>query len=500
MMDERTPILVGAGQVTQRDVDLSAAREPIDLMADAARAAIDDAGAARLLVAVDMVAAVNVFSWDYVNVPRLLAERLRIHPRHELYTTVGGNSPQMLVDAVAERIARGETDVALVGGAEAFNTLARARRAKRHLDWAVSSAPPPPTLGDTRQGTSAQEVAHNLQMPVQIYPLFENALRARAGLGIAEHRARLGRLMSGLSAVAASNPHAWFRTPRTADEIATITPENRLIGFPYPKLMNAIIDVDQAVAVVMTSVGRARALGIPPSRWVYLRGCAEAHDHWFVSERVDYTSSPAIRATGRAALEMAAVAIADVRHLDVYSCFPSAVQIGRDMLGIAADDPRPLTVTGGLAYFGGPGNAYSLHAIATMVERLRADAGAVGLVTALGWYITKHAVGVYSTAPPETPWQRPVREAPQAAVDAQPGPPLVAEASGPARIETYTVMHGRDGAPMVGTVIGRTDDERRFVASLPMDAGVLASLETTEGVGRRGTVRTVDGVNHFDPA
>jgi acetyl-CoA C-acetyltransferase len=245
------------------------------------------------------------------------------------------------------------------------------------LSWSSGGEGSPERLGDPRDGTSADEVAHGLQLPIQIYPLFENALRARQGLSLDEHRARLGRLYSGFSEVAAAHPNAWFRKPRTADEIATVSASNRMVAFPYPKLMNAIIEVDQAAALLLTSAGVARELGVPRERWVFLLGGAEAHDHWLISDRVDYASSPAIRAAGRAALDAAGLGIDDIELLDLYSCFPSAVQIARNELGIADDDSRCLTVTGGLACFGGPGNAYSLHAIATMMDRLR-DAPARG--------------------------------------------------------------------------------------------------------------------------
>src|SRR5262249_34257565 len=279
--------------------------------------------------------------------PRLLAERLGIHPAEELYTTVGGSTPQWLVNETAARIASGRVGLALLAGAEAVRTVMRARKARVRLRWSSGGQGPPSVVGDARGGTSEHEIEHGFMLPTQIYPLFENALRARAGRGLDDHAAMLGALCSRLSAVAANNPYAWFRDARSADEIATIASANRMIGFPYPKMMNAIIEVDQAAAVLMTSVAEARALGIPQDRWVYLWGTGQAHDRWFVSERVDYTSSPAIREAGRQALDAAGIAVDRVDHLDLYSCFPAAVQIGRDMLGIAADDPRPLTPPAG---------------------------------------------------------------------------------------------------------------------------------------------------------
>jgi acetyl-CoA C-acetyltransferase len=251
--------------------------------------------------------------------------------------------------------------------------------------------------------------------------------------------------------------------------------------------------------VLVMSVAEARRRGIDEKKWVYLHGAADAHDRWYVSDRVDYHSSPAIRAVGARALADAQVAIDEVDLFDLYSCFPAALEIARDELGIRADDPRPLTVTGGLPYHGGPGNNYSMHAIATMMDRLRASPGAKGLVTALGWYLTKHSVGVYSTEPPARRWPRSAPLDVQAHIDAMVAPVVVAEADGPAHIETYTVMHDRDGKPMSGIVIGRLDDDRRFVANLPLDAASLEGLTRREGVGVRGRVDSSAGVNIFVP-
>jgi acetyl-CoA C-acetyltransferase len=501
MSEDRTPILIGAGQLTQRDVDPTRAKEPLVMMSECARQAAADAGLTfEHLSRLDCVAVANIFGWHYGNVPRALAERLGAHPATELYTTLGGNTPQMLVNETAASIAAGRARFALLAGAEALYTVARARRAGIQLAWSSGAAGSPSVIGDSRQGTTEHEVAYGVMLPTTIYPLFENALRAHYGLSLEEHRQRLGELCSRFSAVAAENPYAWFRQKRTAAEITTVTPQNRMIGFPYPKYMNAILDVDQGAAVLMTSVGEARALGIEPSRWVYLWGCGDAHDLWFVSERVNYYTSPAIRRIGRRALAMAGIGIDAIDCFDLYSCFPSAVQISRDMLGIPADDPRPLTVTGGLSYHGGPGNNYTMHAIATMMGRLRAKPGSKGLITGLGWYATKHSVGIYSTEPKPTPFSRadPARD--QTEIDGEPHPALALEPRGRGAIETYTVLHDREGNPVRGVVIGRLEDGRRFLANTPEDRSVLGSLMTSESVGRKGSVSSKDGVNRFEVA
>lgn len=498
MTADNTPILIGAGQLTQRDVAPADAQGPLEMMVGVALRAAEDAGAtARLLTQLDRVAVVNILAWHYKNVPQLLSERLEAHPAQQLYTTIGGNTPQWLVNETAEQIATGKVRLALLAGAEAVRSVLRARRAGVDLQWSTGGTGTPTVVGESRQGTNEHEMNHGLHMPTEIYPLFENALRAHRGLSLAEHREALGVLCSGLSAVAAQNPYAWFRQQRSAQEITTVTESNRMIGFPYPKYMNAIMEVDQAAAVLMTSVGTARTLGIDPRRWVYLRGCADAHDLWWVSERVNYFSSSAIRQVGQVALAMARMTLAQIDYFDLYSCFPSAVQIGRDMLGIAVGDPRPLTVTGGLPYHGGPGNNYTMHAIATMMDRLRPKPGTAGLVSGLGWYLTKHAIGVYSTVPPEGPWERVDPAADQARLDRDAHPSLAREAAGPAEVETYTVLHDRDGQPTKGIVIGRLPDGRRFLANTADDRAVLEELMAREGVGRRGTVSLRDGINCF---
>ncbi|MDP9238353.1 MAG: acetyl-CoA acetyltransferase [Chloroflexota bacterium] len=497
-MDDRLPIIVGVGQVTQRP-DTERAREPLALMAEAARLAEADAGAGDLLHELDSIRVINIFSWPSKAPAHDLAHALAVAPREAIYTAVGGNTPQWQVNEAAEAVHNGELNFVLIAGAEAMYSARRARAKGIDLGWSTRGKPAP-DAGDTRGGISEIEARHGATLPTSVYPLFENALRAHYGRSIPEHQQALGELSASFSAVAAKNPHAWFREARTAHEIATPGPDNRYIGFPYPKYMNAIIDVDQGAALLLTSVAEARRVGIPEERWVYLWGCGDATDHWYVTERVDYHSSPAIRAAGQRALSMAGTTIDDIRHFDIYSCFPSAVQISRDMLGIAPDDVRPLTVTGGLPYFGGPGNNYVTHSIASMVEKLRADRGALGLVTANGWYVTKHAAGVYSTDPPRGDWSRTAPKIDQSQIDTDPHPVLIAEPSGPATVGTYTVIFGREGAPERGIVIGRTAANERFIANTPSDRRTLESMTKHEMVGAKGSVRTGAGdINIFTP-
>jgi acetyl-CoA C-acetyltransferase len=480
-------VLVGVGQVVRRPTSVEDCPEPADLMAEAARAAGTDSGAGdRLLSRADSVQVVELMSQRYANAPLALAGRIGASPRETVRSTVGGNSPQMLVNRAAEDILAGRADVVVIAGAEAIHSRHLAHRTGAALPWSGDdeAAPPPDrVVGIDRPGTSEAEQARSLHMPVQIYPVFETALRVAAGETIADHQVKVSELWATFSEVATANPHAWDRRRHTAEEIRTPGPHNRWIGWPYTKLMVAYAGVDMAAALVLTSVEAAQAAGVPADRWVFPWSGSDCHDHWFVSERQDLCSSPAMAANGRAALGLAGVGIDDVAHVDLYSCFPSAVQMGAAALGLGTD--RRLTVTGGLTFAGGPLNDYVTHSIASMADVLRRDPGSVGIVTALGWYATKHSIGVYSTEPPRRAFRR---AEPQDEVDRTPARAEAVGYAGPVTVEAWSVMHERDGAPTVGFVSCLTPDGGRTWGNVH-EAAVLRSLTVDDIAGDKGTLR-----------
>lgn len=414
-----------------------------------------------------------------------------------LYTAIGGNSPQWLVNRSADDLAAGRCQAVLIAGGESLQTLRLAARQRIDLPWARGRGRPQ-TIGDDRQGSHPDEWDYGLQMPVQIYPLFEVALRAHEGRPPEAHRTHLSRLCASLAAVAVTHPQAWFRDGKSAEEIGALTAVNRMIAYPYPKYMTSILDVDQAAAVIMTTVDHARTLGIPQSQWVYVHGGGEANDIWHVKDRVDYYSSPGMAEAFRQALGQAEISPDALTVLDLYSCFPVAPQLAARILGAASDGSRALSVTGGLPYFGGAGNNYALHAIATMVESLRERPDALGLVSALGWYFTKHAVGVYGAQSPDRPWVRGPAAERQRSIDALPRPEFAKEVTGRGSVETYTVLHDRDGMATEAIVIVTCDDGRRTFALAEPSADVLTAFEREEMVGAVGVVRVrPDGRNEF---
>jgi acetyl-CoA C-acetyltransferase len=444
-IDPRTPVIVGVGQFVNRELDLVDPLGPVDLMERAVAAAVTDAGLDATPSA-GSVRVVNVIGWRYRNAPRFLAQQLGIADAELVETTSGGNSPQTLVSRTALDIRDGGLDVAILAGGEAFRTYMRAKRTGTTLPWPKAAEDDRPVrLGkDTPMNLDA-EVERGIGAPVQVYPMFETALRAAAGRSPEDHLDRLGRLWSDLSHVAAGNEHAWIREAKTPHEITAVSPTNRMIGLPYPKSMNSNSDVDMAAAVIMCSAEGARRLGIDPGRWVFPIAGSDCHEHPYVSHRQTFARTPAIELGGKRVLELAGLTIDDVAIVDLYSCFPSAVQLGAASLGI---DPttRQWSRTGGLPFAGGPWNNYVMHAIATMVADLREQPDEHALIWANGGFATKHAFGVYATTPREGGF---VHDDPQPEIDALPARTLAApdDAVGTATIEAYTVMFDRDGAP-----------------------------------------------------
>ncbi|MDJ0846782.1 MAG: acetyl-CoA acetyltransferase [Myxococcota bacterium] len=498
MTEDRRPVLVGVAQLVQRDVDFAELLSPLDMLERVALEAAEDAGVGRRLVdELDAVALVDGVGWRPKNAPSLLAERLGVKPRREWLAAIGGETPLVLVNRLARFIGSGHVRAALVAGTHNVRSLRRAQKARVKLEQPAGSGPDAERIGVNRRGSSVGEVEYGLSMPTDVYPIFENALRARRGLDLREHRARVGRLMSRFSEVAAKNPYAWFPVARSAEEIAEVAPDNRMVTYPYTKYMNAVMETDQAAAVILLSADAARELGVPESRWAYWRGGAEAIEEiWFPSERASFFESPAMQSAATAALEEASVEVGDITHFDFYSCFPVAVEVACEGLGLAEDDPRGFTVTGGLPYAGGPGNNYTLHSLATMVERVREESGASGLVTGNGWYLTKHAATAVASTPGEG---LPAEAGPVALPEVPEGTASTEPVAGKARLLTYAVNFDRDGAPARGIVIGRTDEGRRFVANTPDDRTLLEDFVAREEVGREGRVRVEDGRNVFDP-
>lgn len=489
-MDPSTAVVVGVAQYRRRPA-LGDAPEPVEparMMADVATQAAADAGDPSLVADADVLACVDPIAWGYVDLPGRVGELAGASRAAGLTVPPGGNSPGDLLNEVANRIRAGEAKVAIVAGAEAVYGRRQAKKAGLELrDWTPFEGSRDFLKGQ-RPLTNALEARHGLSAPIHCYPLFENALRAEAGRSVEEHQRYVSELMARNAAVAAKNPYAWFPTAWSPKEIREVTPDNRWVGFPYTKRMNAIMEVDQAAACVVVSAEEADRRGVAPERRVAFLGGASAVDAWTPTERPDFVSSPAYAAASAAALARAGVGVDDVDLFDLYSCFPSAVEFAMKALDLHLSDTRPFTVTGGLAYAGGPGNAYSMLALAAMVEELRAGRGEVGYVSALGMTATKHAVCVLSTDPELAAAAEgtAAKVAPPEALTH--GPELVDAPDGPAEVETYTVEYDRAGDPVRTVVVLALPDGRRSVANGEATPAEVAALTEAEGVGRRGTV------------
>jgi len=491
MSNERA-VVVGVGQVRNRP-GLDCAQwnplEPAKLMALALERAAADAGRPELLRDADFAGAIPPMAWAYDDLPGRVAELCGAKPRETEELPGGGEGPILLLNQVANRIAAGEIEIALLTGAEAVYSRRRARAESEPLaGWTPGGERIPGFLLKMKPFANALEQRHGVRNPVDMYPVYENALRARAGRSIEAHQRYVAELLARYSEVAARNPFSWFPEPRTAVETRTVDARNRWIGFPYPKLMNAIMEVDQGAAAIVMSESAADRLGIAREKRVRFLGGASAQDGWSAAERVDLASSPAIAAAARAAQAHAALGIADVDLFDLYSCFPCAIEFALDALGLSTTDPRPPTQTGGLAHHGGPGNNYAMHGLANTVLRLRAGAGRVGLVSGLGMSATKHAIAVLSTDAMRSSAADGRASKLTLPTDQLEGPALVDAPDGAAQIESYTVTFDRDNRPEKSMLYLRLPDGRRSLANGEKSEALFRLLLEVEGVGVRGRV------------
>lgn len=492
-ISDNTPVIVGVGEASERiEAPDYAALSPAALAAAAAQAAVLDAGAEGIAARIDLVAAIRQFEVSGPgakppfgaadNFPRSVAARIGADPKHAVLEVVGGQGPQHLVNEFAHAIAAGRTAMALMVGSEAISTVRHLAGKGETRDWRESVGGQLEDRGYGMDGLlTAELVGHGARTPISVYALFENARRARLGQDRSSYGLDMGRLFAPFTRVAHDNPHAMSREVHSAEDLATVTGPNRLTSDPFPRRMVARDQANQGAAVLMTSVGLARDLGIPEDRWVYLWGGADVKERTPI-ERQDLSRSPAATAAVRRALEVAGIGPADIDAFDLYSCFPIAVSNICDDLGLAADDPRGLTVTGGLPFFGGAGTNYSMHAIAEMVRRLRAHPGDVGLVGANGGYLSKYSVGVYSTE--ARPFASFDSAGLQAQIDAWPAPIGDQGFSGDAAVETYTIDYA--ATPPRGVVVARTPTGARVVAATaPQDTEVVEEMIRTDPLGRR---------------
>ncbi len=513
-MNDNTPILVGAGQYVDRELPSpETSLSPANMAAEAARRALDHAGATGDLAAhVDVLAVARLFEhsvkdrvmWPNPygcsnNMPWSVANRLGITPKRAIYAEVGGQTPQRLVNQMSEAIFAGEVTAALLTGAEALATIRHGTRAGLEFDWNEEVEGNYEDLWPDATMSSAHEVANGIAFPINVYCLFEHARRHELGLSLNAWKTRIGKVFAPFAAVAAANPYAQFPTALEPEYIATPSEKNFPLCEPYNKWMVAQDAVNQGAAVVLTSVGLARELGIPEDNWVFLRAYADVDDV-HVTRRRSLATSDAQGLMLKRALDDSGLEVGQIEHMDLYSCFPIAVTSACDHMGIDPLSGRPLTMTGGLPFFGGCGNNYSLHGIAEVVAHLQGTTDTHALVAANGGYLSKHSCGIYSRKL-DGPWQVRSSTAEQAEAKRLGSEEVTQQPNGPATIESYAAVYAR-GGPSGGYIVGRLDaDNSRFLAAVtPGSDAARDLLFSPNPIGAPVIASHNDGANTFDVA
>jgi acetyl-CoA C-acetyltransferase len=493
LSEDRIPVIVGVGEIVDRPKEIAEGLEPLALLEQALTRAEADAGA-KLLGEVGSLDVVNFLSWRYRDPEKLLAQRLGINPAHCYYGPVGGESPVRYIHEAAQRIARGECSVAAVCGAEAQSTATKAERAGVSLPWTpFAHDVPEPKRGAAFQKPLAVKLG--VFRPVSVYPFYEAASAAHWGQTPREALAESGMLWSRYSEAASSNPNAWLKQHFAPEEITTPSAANRLIAWPYTKLMVANPTVNMGAAVLLTSLARARVAGIPQERLIYPIGGASAEEPRDYLVRDQFFESHPQNAVLNAVMDLGGGDGRAFDAIELYSCFPCVPKMARRTLRLGPD-VRP-TVTGGLTFFGAPLNTYMTHAACAMVRSLRNGAG-LGLLYGQGGFVTKHHALVLSREAPRAALSQETSVQAVADTNKRPVPEFVTEASGKGSVESLTVLYGRNGEVEHGVVMLRTANDARTLARVPaQDGATLARLTNMDRspVGSVGEITmAADGV------
>jgi acetyl-CoA C-acetyltransferase len=470
-------VLVGCAQLTQRVDDPRDGCEPITLMVRAAEAAAEDAGAPGLLRALDAIR-VTQGLWKYGNPGAWLGEHFGASHVNTGLGPISGSTVQLMLHRAANDIVAGDRDAVLLVGAEAERSKRRASAQGASLAWSEIGGPEPDERFEENSPGFGWWEAEYRARPVQVFSMFENALRHQRGEEPAAHRARIARLWAGFAKVAADNPHAWIRDGRDAHTIGTPSDANPMVGYPYTKFLVSNMVVDQAAALLLCSLETARRHGVLEDRIVHLHAGTHISQTCPVPERMAYHEQPGMRLAGRRAMKLAGLSADDFRHVDLYSCFPSAVQIAAAEVGFDLD--RELTVTGGLTFAGGPFNSYVMHSLATMMGRLRQDPSSFGFVSAVGGYMAKHAFTVLGCTPREGGF---AQECLDEQSMAQPTRECVRDYAGPAVVETFSVTPGDGVRETTLLAACRTPADQRVWAR-SSDASLIEGVEREELCGR----------------
>jgi acetyl-CoA C-acetyltransferase len=484
---KRRPVIVGIAQHSQKLDDPRLALSPLELMEKVIRAAAEDAGALALVGALDALC-VPKGLWRYGDPGRLLAERLGSPSARTILGALSGHIVQVLLDRACREIEAGRADVIAFAGGESENSKRRLERSGIDVHWHdATPGTPDEKVGRFDYVRMEEEERAGIMSATALFGLCETSLRRTRGESPGEHRDRLADLQAGMSRIASTHPHAWIQESRDAESIRNPGPGNRMVHYPYTKLMTSNISVDQSAAFIICSSEAAERFGIPASKQIHLLSATEMSFGTSLKERLALHHHPGQVLAAQRALELAEISPADLDHVDVYSCFPFAVQAGASALGLGLD-PLP-SVTGGMTFFGGPLGSYVMHSKVSLFERLRAEPGSIGVVGSLGGHYAHFGYGIYSTDPGAFPSPR--IEDVSDAFAALPRRRAEQGREGPVTIESYTVDVGHEG-PNKATFATLTDDGVRVFAR-SYDRDLMRALLADEDVcGRRGQLK--DGI------
>ncbi len=487
-LSPNTPVIIGVGFCQEKLDDAVASSEPVQLMINAVRDAARDAGSDALLTQLESIS-VEQGMWDYRNPGKLIADAVGCPEAKSILADLGVLQLTPLFN-LFDAIESGEQHIGVVTGGEAKYRELRAKiNGQTVSNTQQGEDTPAPDVYHPTPDPFATEVeaAAGIFMPVELFAVIESALRYSQGLSVEEHRDKIAALYSSFSEIAANNPHAWSQDIVPANEIRNAVGKNAMLAFPYTKKHNSQWNVNQAVAIIVCSYAKAKEMKLDSNQWIYPVAAVQSRHVVCLAQQKQLHSHPGTVMAGERAYQLAGISNKDISAADLYSCFPSSVQSFAHDLKL--DGVCPWSVTGSMAFAGGPYNHGALDGVARMVEVLRADDKTekktrFGLTSNLSGIFGKQAIALFSNQPNKNGYCfEDITEA-VAAVDKP--LPVTGDYTGSATVAGYTVVFNKE-VPSHGFAYCDTPTGARTVAK-SSDKNLLTQMTQEEFVGRTITI------------
>ncbi len=389
---KHTPVVIGLG-IFQEQGPYDELNEALILMEKVALQAIEDCGNKSIADFIDVIDIPKGF-WRYRDPGKWIAEKNNFSNARTSVNKIGVLQ-QNLINSTCKKIMNGTIRAGLIlGGESRAKMIAALKEGKEFHETSLTENPDDYVKAkDDLYGPQEQETLG--LMAVGYYAVLESAMRNKKGHSHQEHNEYIANMYSEFSKIASDNPHAWQQKIITPNEILDVSKNNKAIAYPYNKYHNTSWNVNQASAMIICSEELADKLSIDKNKRIYPLASSETNHMIAVIQRPDLTESAGLKNAANFMNEKMHELNISPSIVDLYSCFPVAVQQFENTLDISKSVPK--TITGGMAFAGGPLNNYMIHATVQGLIKIRDNPNETALISGVSGMMTKQSFCLWSS-------------------------------------------------------------------------------------------------------